>query len=293
MESGRRLVIAMCGVLGFGGLQAGCSGGPTEPTSLARDVTPPAPTAPAPPAPSAPAEVSLSGHVVDYVYRPLAGVRVEVTDGSGAGAVAVTDASGDYALPGVFSGTVTIQASKAGYVTQTQTVALYPHESPRFALGFFLDAPSENLAGIYTVTITADPAACTDLPPEMRSRTYEATAALSSSTASNAYNVILRGASFAPTFNTIFATVSGDAVKFAIDPYSSMLVTEQLTPTSTLSFSGDSPAVKIGGSISVPFEGQIEYCPDILGPQAAFPYFRCGTPVHCTSSQHLLTLTRR
>jgi hypothetical protein len=106
--------------------------------------------------------------------------------------------------------------------------------------------------------------------------------------------VVLRGASFAPAFNTIFATVSGDAARFGIDPYSGMVVTEQLTPTTTLTFTGDSDVVKIGGpSLSVPFAGQIEYCPDVLGPQATFPYLRCGTPVQCTSSRHLLTLTRR
>lgn len=287
--------IAICGLLlGLGSLQAGCTGGPTQPTTSPRDVPPPAPTVPTPPTSPALTPVSVSGRVVDFVYRGLADARVEVIDGPGAGAVAMTDSSGVYALPGVFSGTVTIQASKAGYVAQTHTIAPFPQNAPRFELGFFLDAPSENLAGNYTVTITADPAMCTDLPPETRSRTYEATAALSSSTASNAYNVVLRGATFAPSFNTIFATVSGDALKFTIDPYSGMVVTEQLTPTSTLTFSGDSSVVKIGGpSMSVPFAGQIEYCPDVLGPQAAFPYVRCGTPVQCTSSQHTLTLTRR
>ncbi len=236
----------------------------------------------------------MSGRVVDYVYRGLADVRVEVIDGSGAGAVAMTDSSGDYVLPGVFSGTVTFRASKAGYVTQTQTISSFPPISPRYVLGFFLDTPSENLAGNYAVTLTADPAACADLPPEIRSRTYEATVTLSSAIASSSYNVFLRGASFAPGFNTIFAAVSGDAVKFTVDPYSSMAVTEQLTPTSTLTFTGDSGVGKIGGpSISVPFEGQIEYCPDVLGSQAAFPYLRCGTPVQCTSSRHTLTLTRR
>lgn len=256
------------------------------------DAMPPAPTSPTPPAAST--EVSVSGRVVDYVYCALSDVRVEVIDGSGAGAVAITNASGDYAFPGVFSGKVTIQASKAGYVTQAQTISLTPHESPRFALGFFLDTQSENLAGNYTMTITADPAVCTDLPAALRSRTYEATAMLSSSTASNAYNVLLRGASFAPGFNVIFATVSGDSVKFSIDPYSSMLVAEQLTPTSTLSVFGDSDVVKIGASsMSVPFVGQIEYCPDVLGPQPAYPYSRCGTPVQCPSSHHTLTLTRR
>jgi hypothetical protein len=288
------LTMIMCGLLGFGSLQAGCGEGPTQPTTSPRDVPPPTPTPPTPPVSPASTSVTVSGHIVDFVYRPLAEVRVEVIEGPGAGAVAITNELGDYALPGVFSGNFSIQASKPGYVTQTQTISSFPPNSPRFALGFLLDTPSENFAGNYTVTITADPAVCADLPPEMRSRTYEATATLSSSTASNTYNVVLRGATFAPSFDRLFASVSNNAVRFTIDPYSGMTVTEQLTPTTALIFSGDSGVVKIGEpSVSAPFAGQIEYCPDVLGPQATFPYLRCGSPVQCTSSQHTLTLTRR
>lgn len=286
--------IAICGLLGLGSLQAGCGGGPTQPTTSPRDVDPPAPTTPTPPVSPVSTSATVSGHIIDLVYRPLADVRVEVIDGSGAGAVVITNTSGDYTLPGLFSGTLTIQASKPGYVTQTQTISSFPPNSPRFALGFVLDTTSEDFAGNYTVTITVDPAVCADLPPEMRSRTYEATATLSSPTASNSYTVFLRGATFARSFDRLFATVSKDVAKFTIDPYSGMAVTEQVTPTTALIFSGDSSIIKIGEpSVSVPFVGEIEYCPDVLGPQAAFPYLRCGTPVQCSSSQHTLTLTRR
>jgi hypothetical protein len=293
-KSAMFLTIVMCGLLGFGSLQVGCGEGPTQPTTSPRDVPPPTPTPPTPPVSPASTSVTVSGHIVDFVYRPLAEVKVEVIEGSGAGAVAITNASGDYALPGVFSGNVTIQASKPGYVTQTQTISSFPPNSPRFVLGFLLDTPSENFAGNYTLTITADPAMCADLPPETRSRTYEATATLSSSTASNTYNVFLRGATFAPSFDRLFASVSNNAVRFSIDPYSGMVVTEQLTPTTALIFSGDSSVVTIGApTMSVPFVGQIEYCPDVLGPQPNFPYLRCGAPVQCSSSRHTLTLTRR
>jgi Carboxypeptidase regulatory-like domain len=235
----------------------------------------------------------LSGRVVDYVYRGITDVRVEVVGGSGIGVVAMTNASGDYALPGVFSGPVTVQASKAGYVSQTLTFDVHPQDNTgRYTLGFILDTPSENLSGDYTVTITADPA-CSELPPETRRRTYAATATPSTGMP-NTYNVVLSGASFSPSYDRMFAVVSGDAVMFSIDPYSGMVVTEQLTPTTALAVSGFSSVGAIGGrSISGSFGGQIDYCPDVLGPQATFPYFRCGTPVHCASSGHTLTVTRR
>jgi hypothetical protein len=239
-----------------------------------------------------PSEVVVSGHIVDNVYRGLADVRVEVVEGSRLGAAATTNRSGDYALPGMFSGTISIRASKAGYVTQTGTFQLSPRDSGRFEVGFILDSPSQNLADDYTLTIAADPA-CSELPPEARSRTYEAIVTPSTSV-SNAYNVELIGASFPPSRNRVFASVSGDSVRFAIDPYSDMIVAEQLTASAVLTVWGNSTAGKVGPRISVPFDGQLDYCPDARGPQAAFPYLRCGvTPVHCISARHMLTLARR
>ena len=111
---------------------------------------------------------------------------------------------------------------------------------------------------------------------------------------SNAYNVELSGASFPPSRNRVFASVSGDSVRFAINPYSDMIVAEQLTASAVLTLWGNSTAGTVGPSISVPFDGQLDYCPDALGPQATFPYLRCGvTPVHCISARHTLTLARR
>jgi hypothetical protein len=291
LKSVARLAIAPVAALALAlvSLQTGCAG-PTSPTSPPQVVTP---TPPPPPAPPASSEVIVSGHIVDNIYRGLADVRVEVVEGSGLGAAATTNASGDYALPGVFSGAISLRASKAGYVTQTQTFQLSPRDSGRYELGFLLDSPSQNLAGDdYTLTITADPA-CSELPPETHSRTYEATVTPSASV-SNAYNVELRGASFSPSRNRIFASVSGDSVRFDIDPYSDMIVAEQLTASTVLTVWGNSSVGKIGPSISVPFAGQLDYCPDALGTQGTFPYLRCGiTPVHCSSARHTLTLARR
>ena len=151
--------------------QSGCDRGPTGPTLPIRAATPPPSPGDAPTF-----EVSLSGPVLDNVLRPLPDVRVEVMDGPRRGVFALTDSSGNYALPGVFSGSVTLRASKAGYLAVTQT--FFGGHAGENIFGFRLQTPSSvNLLGNYTLTVTVDPA-CAAFPLEARSRTYQATAAL-------------------------------------------------------------------------------------------------------------------
>jgi hypothetical protein len=283
-----RTALALSAVLALVGFETACHRGPAQPTSPPPpDVT----TPPPPPPPPASVELSVSGRVVDNVYRPLAEARVEVVEGSGAGAVSITSGSGEYELPGVFSGPIAVRASKVGYVAQMQSVTLHPIPSGRHQLGFILDRPSESLAGAYTVIVDADPA-CSELPPAAHRRTYEASATPAS--VSNTYRVSLSGARFSASRGSMFALVSGNSVRFDIDPYSDMIVTEELTPSTTLSFWGSSAVGDIGPSISVPLEGEFEYCPDARGAQATFPYVVCGVPpVHCSSSRHMLSVVRR
>jgi len=235
----------------------------------------------------------LSGVAFDNVGTPLADVRVEVIDGPGVGAFALTNASGQYALPGVFSDTIAVRATKAGYVTQTQTFPFSrPWPSGHLELHFSLDTPSVNLAGDYTVTIAADPA-CAEFPSEARSRSYQATVTPSPYLPS-LYVATLSGATFFPYHNTINARVAGDAAVFNIDPYSDMVVTEALTGSAALTFWGTSRATVGGPGISAPFDGTLEYCPNTPGPQGTFPYIRCAVPpVDCVSSNHRLTIMRR
>jgi hypothetical protein len=149
-----------------------------------------------------------------------------------------------------------------------------------------------NLAGDYTLTITADPA-CSAFPPAARSRTYQATLT-PSRYASNAYDVVLSGARFYPDDNTMFARVAGDFASFDIDPYSNEVVTEELTAATALTFWGVASGTVGGPSSSAPLRGTLEYCADALGHQGTFPYIRCGVPpVDCESSNHTLALTRR
>jgi hypothetical protein len=223
-------------------------------------------------------EVSLSGPVADNVGRPLADARVEAIDGSRRGVFALTDASGNYALPGVFSGSVTLRASKAGYLAVTQT--FFGGRPGDNIFGFRLQTPSSvTLFGNYTLTITVDPA-CAALPLEARSRTYQATAAPAPNS-TNTYILILSGATFSFDFKRVFAAVAGDFVEVRFDSdIDAGPVSEELSPSATLAFLGKASGSFDGSSMSVPFSGQLEY------RSANAP------PVQCKSSAHTLTFTR-
>jgi hypothetical protein len=254
--------------------ESGCDRAPTGPTLPIHVATPP------PGTPDAPTfEVSLSGPVLDNVLRPLPDVRVEVIDGPRRGVFALTDPSGNYALPGVFSGSVTLRASKAGYLAVTQTF-FGGHEGEN-VFGFRLQTPSSvDLLGNYTLTITADPA-CAAFPLEARSRTYGATAAPAPNSP-NAYLFGLSGATFQFDFKRALAAVAGDFVVFRFDSdIDAGPVTEELSPSATLAFLGQASGSLDGTSISLPFSGQLVY--------------RSGDapPIQCSSSAHTLTLTRR
>ncbi len=202
----RSLLVALPAALML--IAGGCDRGPTAPTLPVR-----APATP-PTTPEATFDISLSGQVIDNVGRPLVDATVEVTDGPRGGVFALTDASGGYALPGVFSGSVTLRASKAGYLTVAQMFfGGHPGEN---IFGFRLQTPtSVNLLGNYTLTISVDPA-CPAFPFEAQSRTYQATANPAPNSA-NAYLVTLTGATFSFNYNRVFAFVAGDFIAFRFD----------------------------------------------------------------------------
>jgi hypothetical protein len=115
--------------------------------------------------------------------RCYRGSRVEVIDAR-VGTVATTDEHGHYYMPGTFTGTITLMASKDGYVSQTRTWTPPPLRAPgppvvefKGSVSFYLELPGQSpadIAGVYTLTLTAD-RACTSLPTEARTRTYTAT----------------------------------------------------------------------------------------------------------------------
>lgn len=231
---------------------------------------------------------------MDYAYRVLADVTVEVVDGPGAGASAVTNASGDYALPGVFSEPIVVRASKGGFITDTRRLSSSnARPDGRVDASFFLDRLSRDITGDYTLTLTAA-AECSELPAAARTRTYQATVTPSSDSA-NRYGVTLSGARFQQAANGLFVATSGDVAAFLIDPYGSFIVTEVLSGSTSLSFWGFGRGTVGASGLSAPFGGTLQYCADYRGPTGGpFPYYTCGVPpVDCDSTNHTLTLTPR
>ena len=176
------------------GLVAGCS----QPTAPRQS------DAPQP----APATASLFGTVVDIAGRPIPGALVENVDGQGAAASTVTNETGRYELQVPVSGSVTVRVSKEGYSSLVSAVNLPRPSATDFDLRFL--GPSVDLRGAFTMTFTADAAACTQLPPFMRTRTYSAS--MSQVGLPNDYWGTLSGASF--HYREFAASVAGRFASF-------------------------------------------------------------------------------
>ena len=98
-------------------------------------------------------EFSLSGVVQDVMSRPVGDGRVEVLDGPRAGTFVITSASGGFEMPGVFSGPITVQASKAGLITATKRVEQPEDRRPRLFVSFGLEFTDPS-AALYTLSGT-------------------------------------------------------------------------------------------------------------------------------------------
>lgn len=145
-----------------------------------------------------------------------------------------------YALPGGFSGTITVRASKDGYISVTKSYqTAYPGwQDLSFSLE--LSTPSVNIAGNYTLTLTADNA-CTELPEPARSRTYAA-AIVPSPTLPNQYEAVLSGATFYPSAlnDRLGIGVAGSFANIQVGIWwdSGVGIAEELAPSTFVSIAG-------------------------------------------------------
>lgn len=264
-----------------------------------------APVRPTPTVPDATPSVqifSLRGSVTDTAYRSLSGATVEIIDGPRAGTVTTVDEHGYFSMPGTFTGTVTVKASKDGYVSQTQAVAPVwrpgpplPGEQQRW-VAFYLELPglSIDIAGEYSLRLTVDNA-CTNWPEAARLRNYTATIIREGRTSFRA------GLSDARFFSTVPCPVGQTCThdRFGIGvagDYASMFIgiIEQLSDTSYLIFE-TAAAGRFGtDGITTQLNGFLEYC-------TAEPFlidqgdWACpsGAAIQCDSANHQLALVRR
>jgi hypothetical protein len=254
----------------------------------------PTPSQPVSPQPAPPPVFSLSGSVQDTASRPLRGARVEVIAGDRLGTFETSDNNGRFRMPGTFTGTVTVTASKDGYHSVSSTVPL-PQVLRRLSaplgenFGFWMnlslqpDGPVANIAGEYTVTITAD-RSCSALPDEVRTRAYRAT--IIPTGRPTAFQGTLSDARF--IHNSFSIGMAGDFVDFSIS------ILEQLSETIYLLIEGGLSASFGPSGISAPLNAQVVYCP-VRPVYTSGEYWACPTDtgVDCSSIRHQLTLAPR
>ena len=251
---------------------AACS--PTAPSPTPGSVSPPSQQT---------AVTFLQGTVRDTLGRPLSGVKIEVLDGPAAGRSTATNDLGLFGLTGTFLGNETLRATKEEYVSATRAYVI--------GVAFVLETltPRVDIAGSYTLTITAD-SACTSLPEPVRSRTFGATFW-------GAGNILLGSVSDA-TFlrgHTEFdAFIAGNEVVFTTNVHGPGSVVEHIAGDTYLAIQGsaaavvETPVATITGS----FEGTIEYCVS-ANMGARYDCSASQARVQCASRHHQLVLTKK
>jgi len=248
------------------------------------------------PSPAEPAQLtfSLAGDVRDTASRPLKDASVTVVDGPRVGTTTMTDETGRFSVPGTFTqSTVTVIASKEGYASETWTLPPRgrPVEGGHWGLPFSLEplAPSVDLAGQYTLTLTSDKA-CTKLSEESRTRTY--TASLVSRWRATTFVGTLSDASIVPV--SVWAPffeirVAGDFANV------SFRFVEQLTDESYLAIEGGTAASVGPVGITAPLNAHFVRCRN-QPAWAPGEYWWCGADVdgdECASIDNQITLVRR
>ena len=286
----RVLVFVLAGVF------AGCDGNRTPGPSAPTPVQLPGP-------PPTPARVQLAGTVSDAAWRRLAGARVEVVDGPQAGLSTTTDAGGGFRLSGTFDNTSRFRAIKEGHIAATwplpPSCALCV---PNWWFHFYLEAlaPHANIVGDYSLTFIAD-SACTDLPGEMRTRTYGATVTLASALdvpdQSSRFTVTLTSSRFLQHYNSFTIGVAGNYLAAYLgDAHGSPGLIEQIAPNTYLTLEGMIRAsVADASTISSSLDGVVDRCelPTEWGSRYSCSTGDATRRAPCSSQNHQLILTRQ
>jgi hypothetical protein len=148
--------------------------------------------------------------------------------------------------------------------------------------------PSPNIAGVYTLTLTAD-SACTNLPDEARTRTYTATIVpgyRSTTFVGRLSDARIVSSLFSPYFEI---GIAGDFANMSVG------IVEQLGETTYLAIEGGVAASVGPSGITAPFNAYFLHCPSEPAWSAG-EYWWCGADVQgdeCASSNNQLTLVRR
>jgi hypothetical protein len=219
----------------------------------------------------------------------LDGALVQVTAGIGAGLSSST-ISGAYRLYGV-AGDIQVSVSNTGYVTITQAVTVTSNTSLHFDL--MPVTPPPDLAGTYTLAITADPS-CTmtgdgALPSVARERRYGATISQTGK-GGPPLKVALSGATFAPnSINAFYGFLRPDGATFDVNEpgyyYCGCRDLAELLPDSEVYLvSGHIDVTRSGNDLVGSLNGTIRIA---LGPNFG------NVVAQCTSAHHPVTFTNQ
>jgi hypothetical protein len=246
--------------------------------------------------PPAPAQVTftLKGSVSDTAGRPLTGASVTFVDGQRAGITATTDDVGRFSFSGTFTqSAVSLIASKDGYSSETWNFPEHgrPFEGGNWYYPFRLEplAPSVNLAGEYTLTLTTHKA-CTKLPDEARTRTYSVSIASQR-----------RRTTFVGTLSDaviVLAPYSARDVEITVaDDFANLWLRfiEQLSDGTYLAIEGGTQTTVGPLGITAPFNAHFVRCRN-MPSWAPGEYWWCGREVEgdeCASAENQLALVRR
>lgn len=255
---------------------------------------------PAPQPTPQPLPAGVSGQVSDSAFRPLHGARVEVLDGPQAGAATHTDANGQFAMTGTFDANTRFRAELQGYIGSTQTWTQCS-TCPRPWLSFRLAVPTPPVAvaGDYTVTFIADNV-CSDIPAELRSRTYTATMAparpFPGVPPDTSFELTLNEGTFLDGYRSLYIGVAGDVITMSFGGDGPFVV-EQVAPNTYIGFDGAIEAVVTPPlrSITASFKGYVNYCA-LNAPMGQYYDCSVARPVarsECHSSNHQLIVTKR
>jgi hypothetical protein len=249
----------------------------------------------------------IRGTAYDSAFRPIAGARIEIVAGPGTGRSTTSDSVGQFTLtvPDKVEDTMQIRASKDGYVAASvQPQADCERCNPRRWVFFYLDVlePPVQLAGDYTLTFVAD-RSCTNLPEELRTRTYEATVAAARinypgypASSTTSYEVTIKGSIFSDTYQYLGLNVAGHFVNISIGDHTDPGVAERVAPDTYFTFGG-STTVTVGSpatTIAAPFQGWIEQCTlkSAVGSRYDCGPAKAASVTRCDARGHEIILRR-
>jgi hypothetical protein len=218
----------------------------------------------------------------------------------------MTDGTGEFSFTATVDDRSQLRASKEGHLSAD--VTLGPVCSgcpgrPGRSTSFFLQVPNAPaaVAGDYTLMFTAD-SACTTLPENLRSRTYEVTIAPtpfmfgSTPETTTSFQVAPQGGAFSGRIRFFWVNVAGNFIALRFGDSSDPGVIEAVAPYGHVAFGGSAEVTVVDSlrSVVTPFTGSIEYC---VNGQISEDGYRCTAPAtsraRCDSESHQLILTRR